>query len=99
MGSRKRSFSCIYSPAIRSVSSEERSRFLEINTSLLTDETYIAALRENHQRFKAKYVDLPDLGLKWDLIKMGMIRIHGTILEEESENVKGQRNFSVCRKR
>ena len=46
--------------------------FWKFNTSLLTDETYIAALRENLQRFKAKYVDLPDLGLKWDLIKMEM---------------------------
>ena len=46
--------------------------FWKFNTSLLKDETYIAALRENLQRFKAKYVDLPDLGLKWDLIKMEM---------------------------
>ena len=46
--------------------------FRKFNTSLLTDETYIATLRENLQRFKAKYVDLPDLGLKWDLIKMEM---------------------------
>ena len=34
--------------------------FWKFNTSLLTDETYIAALRENLQRFKATYVDLPD---------------------------------------
>ena len=46
--------------------------FWKFNTSLLKDETYIAALRENLQHFKAKYVDLPDLGLKWDLIKMEM---------------------------
>ena len=44
--------------------------FWKFNTALLEDESYIAALRENIPSFKAKYADLTDSGLKWDLIKM-----------------------------
>lgn len=51
---------------------QKGSGFWKFNTSLLEDETYIAALRENLQSFKTKYDDLPDLGLKWDLIKVEM---------------------------
>ena len=44
--------------------------FWKFNTALLEDESYTAALRENILTFKAKYADLTDSGLKWDLIKM-----------------------------
>ena len=72
--------------------------FWKFNTSLLTDETYIAALRENLQRFKAKYVDLPDLGLKWDLIKMEM---RGFTVQYSKRKAKMLRDkeISLCRKR
>ena len=44
--------------------------FWKFNTALLEDESYTAALRENILTFKAKYADVADSGLKWDLIKM-----------------------------
>ena len=44
--------------------------FWKFNTTLLQDESYITALRENLPKFKEKYIDLSDSGLKWDLIKM-----------------------------
>ena len=34
---------------------------------LLEDEAYIAALQENLPKYKEKYSDLTDSGLKWDL--------------------------------
>ena len=44
--------------------------FWKFNTTLLEDEVYIAALQENLPKYKEKYSDLTDSGLKWDLIKM-----------------------------
>ena len=44
--------------------------FWKFNTTLLEDEAYIAALQENLPKYKEKYSDLTDSGLKWDLIKM-----------------------------
>ena len=44
--------------------------FWKFNTTLLEDEVYIAALQENLPKYKEKYSDVTDSGLKWDLIKM-----------------------------
>ena len=44
--------------------------FWKFNTTLLEDEVYISALQENLPKFKDKYSDLTDSGLKWDLIEM-----------------------------
>ena len=44
--------------------------FWKFNTTLLEDEVYISSLQENLPKFKEKYCDLTDSGLKWDLIKM-----------------------------
>lgn len=34
------------------------------------DEVYIVVLQENFLKYKEKYSDLIDFGLKWDFIKM-----------------------------
>jgi len=44
--------------------------FWKFNDSLLTDVYYVNSLRENIASFKAKHTNVPDKGLKWDLIKM-----------------------------
>ena len=44
--------------------------FWKFNSSLLEDDNYVNALRKNIDLFKAKYENVADKGLKWDLIKM-----------------------------
>ena len=44
--------------------------FWKFNSSLLEDDNYVNALRKNIDLFKAKYENVEDKGLKWDLIKM-----------------------------
>ena len=44
--------------------------FWKFNDSLLSDVYYVNSLRENITSFKAKHANVPDKGLKWDLIKM-----------------------------
>ena len=44
--------------------------FWKFNQSLLHDETYVYSLRAEIENFKQKYVDVEDLNLRWDLIKM-----------------------------
>ena len=57
--------------------------FWKFNTTLLEDEVYIAALQENLPKFKEKYSDLTDSGLKWDLIKMEFYRFFWTEISNE----------------
>ena len=44
--------------------------FWKFNQSLLQDETYVSHLRAEITKFKQKYIDVKDLSLRWDLIKM-----------------------------
>ena len=44
--------------------------FWKFNQSLLHDETYVSLLRAEIENFKQKYIDVKDLNLRWDLIKM-----------------------------
>ena len=44
--------------------------FWKFNNSLLEDFRYVNKLRENIYKYKEKYTNVEDLGLKWDLIKM-----------------------------
>ena len=48
--------------------------FWKFNNSLLEDFRYVNKLRENIYEYREKYINVEDLGLKWDLIKM---EIHG----------------------
>ena len=52
---------------------------------LLEDEAYIAALQENLPKYKEKYCDLTDSGLKWDLIK---IEIRGFTVKNSKQKAK-----------
>ena len=42
----------------------------KLNQSLLQDEIYVYNLHADFTKFKQKYIDMKDLGLRWDLIKM-----------------------------
>ena len=67
--------------------------FWKFNNSLLEDSTYIESLRKQLLDFKAKYNDLTDLGLKWDLIKM---EIRGYTVKYSKQKAKEKietRNF------
>ena len=44
--------------------------FWKFNQSFLHDENYVALLRVELENFKQKYIDVEDLNLRWDLIKM-----------------------------
>ena len=44
--------------------------FWKFNNSLLEDSCYVNKLRENIYKYREKYTNVEDLGLKWDLIKM-----------------------------
>ena len=48
--------------------------FWKFNNSLLEDFRYVNKLRENIYEYREKHINVEDLGLKWDLIKM---EIHG----------------------
>ena len=58
--------------------------FWKFNNSLLDDEDFTSAIRESLPDFKDKYADLDDLGLKWDLIKMEISRIHNQVFKNQS---------------
>jgi len=44
--------------------------FWKFNQSLLHHETYVSLLRVELENFKQKYIDVEDLNVRWDLIKM-----------------------------
>ena len=44
--------------------------FWKFNNSLLEDDNYVNSLRKNIDFYKAKYENIENIGLKWDLIKM-----------------------------
>ena len=46
--------------------------FWKFNQSLLQDEIYVSKLHAELENFKQKYIDVEDLSLRWDLIKMEM---------------------------
>ena len=49
---------------------EKGPGFWKFNQSLLQDEIYVSTLRAELESFKQKYLDVEDLNLRWDLIKM-----------------------------
>ena len=63
--------------------------FWKFNTALLKDEAYITALKINIPIFKEKYNEVHDLGLKWDLIKMG---IRGFTIKYSKRKAKKHRD-------
>jgi len=48
--------------------------FWKFNTSLLGDDVYVTALKLNVPIHKEKYKDVHDLGQKWDLIKIDILK-------------------------
>ena len=64
--------------------------FWKVNQSLLQDEIYVSSLRAEIPNFNQKYVDVEDLRLKWDLIKM---EIRGFTMKY-SKNTAKKRKFA-----
>ena len=63
--------------------------FWKFNSSLLKDDNYVNALRKNIDLFKAKYENVEDKGLKWDLIKM---EIRGFTVKYAKTKAKRRKN-------
>ena len=63
--------------------------FWKVNQSLLQDEIYVSSLRAEIPNFNQKYVDVEDLRLKWDLIKM---EIRGFIIKYSKNTAKKRKS-------
>ena len=63
--------------------------FWKFNCFLLEDDNYVNALRKNIDLFKAKYENVEDKGLKWDLIKM---EIRGFTVKYTKTKAKRRKN-------
>ena len=63
--------------------------FWKFNSSLIEDDNYVNVLRKNIDLFKAKYENVEDKGLKWDLIKM---EIRGFTVKYAKTKAKRRKN-------
>ena len=73
----------------RKINNAEAQGFGIFNSSLLEDDNYVNALRKNIDLFKAKYENVADKGLKWDLIKM---EIRGLTVKYAKTKAKKRKN-------
>ena len=71
------------------INNAEAQGFWKFNSSLLKDDNYVNALRKNIDLFKAKYENVEDTGLKWDLIKM---EIRGFTVKYAKTKAKRRKN-------
>ena len=66
--------------------------FWKFNNSLLRDDEYVNDLRTNINAYNAKYENIDDQGLKWDLIKM---EIRGFTVKYAKMKAKKRKNEEV----